>query len=147
MTEMAVTNGKPDERVAARCRELGIKGFAAFARRYGQRITDLSVDRAMEVLDGKAIPPTAHFPDRWAAAIAAPARSKDEQTKSIEELHAMQIDGWLAYLRKKDEENGIHQPTANERDADQDSQHRRDDRPLFGAPLPSRPKRGPRSAR
>jgi hypothetical protein len=142
---MAVVDGKPDVEVAARCRELGIKGFAAFARRYGQRITDLSAERALDILSGTSPSPTDNFPDRWAKAVAVPSRSKEERDQAIKQMHAQQIDEWLTYLRKKDEDDG-YLPAATEGGTDTDSQHRRNDRPMFGDPLPTRTDGRPRSA-
>jgi hypothetical protein len=144
---MAVVDGKPDEAVAARCREMGVAGFAAFARRYGQRITDLSAERALAILNSTSPPPTENFPDRWTAVVQAKARSKEERNDAIKEMHANQIAGLLTYLRKKDEEDGFQFPATIDGDVDADSQHRRNDRPVFGSAQPTRANRRARSPR
>jgi hypothetical protein len=142
---MAAVGTVPDPEVAARCRSLGVKGFAHFARRYGRRITDLTVECALEILNADVDGPEAHLGERWEQAVTVPQRTKEERDEGMRELYAAQALRWREYLRKKDTDDGFA-PTETDDDADADSRDRGKGRPVFGDPLPTRANRGARSA-
>jgi hypothetical protein len=135
---MAAVGKVPDPEVAARCRALGVKGFAHFARRYGRRITDLTVEAALALLDAEVDGQNAVLGERWKQAVAAPQRTKEERDEGMRELYAAQALRWREYLRRRDEDDGYGQSTESAEYGDADPQHRRDDRPVFGDPLPTR---------
>lgn len=138
MTRMAVVDGKPDTAVAARCRALGIKGFGDFARRYGRRITDLSVEKVMQILDNRPDPPTEHFPDRWTRVVQRAYRTKDERKEAIDEMNREAMAAMLAALKGMDDANGVTvlrtKETSSPADADLGDRDGRPRRLIFGQP-------------
>lgn len=126
--EMAIGS----KEVVSRCRELGIKGPAAFARRFGMRIQDLSEQRALALLNGEKEPfertvniydPTTitdEENDAWRAAWQAGACGKEQHG--------------LGSTAPGDDTGRVHQATDEADRGDRRGERKKSNAPVFGQP-------------
>lgn len=132
---MAVLGDHFDPRVVALCKERGIRGPDAFARKFGRRLRDISAEKALRILHGEKERATANFPDRFAPPY--PERSRQQVKDEMRAFREEQVETITRAWRERDESNGLttyrHFPPLDEGDGGTDGgKPRHPDRPIFG---------------